>query len=147
MCFTWSFIVQYFNVGFPVIVQFTMSPSYIMLSGSRLIFTVGEEDDIIKSELPEELKILGELKILITKKEQFNNKNEKVVVEVKRIGSAFYDLKRSEQQVFNYLYITKIQNGILFVYRPGVKEISTWRQPDLGLAEKQYTVTTIAPKE
>ena len=43
--------------------------------------------------------------------------------------------------------LTKIQNGILFVYRPGVKEIKTWRQPDLGLIDKQYSVTTIAPKE
>jgi len=73
--------------------------------------------------------------------------NEKVVVEIKRIGSAFYDLHRPEQQLLNYLYITKIQNGILFVYRPGTEGIKAWTQPDLGLMDKQYSVTTVAPKE
>lgn len=72
---------------------------------------------------------------------------EKVVVELKRIGSAFYSLNRPEQQVFNYLYLTEIQHGILFVYRPGTKKIKTWTQPDLGIMGKQYSVTTIAPKE
>jgi len=72
---------------------------------------------------------------------------EKVVVELKRIGSAFYNLNRPEQQVFNYLYLTEIQHGILFVYRPGIKKIKTWTQPDLGIMGKQHSVTTIAPKE
>jgi len=72
---------------------------------------------------------------------------EKVVVELKRIGSAFYNLHRSENQVFNYLHLTEIQHGILFVYRPGTKSIKTWTQPDLGLIGKRHSVTTIAPKE
>lgn len=76
-----------------------------------------------------------------------SGKNEKIVVELKRIGSAFYNLQRPEQQVFSYLYLTEIQRGILFVYRPGVKDVKVHTQPDLGLEGKQYSVTTIAPKE
>jgi len=72
--------------------------------------------------------------------------NESIIVELKRYRPDRKYLEQGQYQLYSYLEASGINEGILFLYAPGYKEVNMSRQPDLGLTGKVLAVTTISPK-